>query len=191
MRGRARTCPLRRARRAPGLPAGSSRDDARPSSFAREPWSALLQKCRDAFAVIGAAAQLALQIALHVELLFETVAARGVERALDRGQSCGGRAGQRPQKLLDRRGEIGVIDAMPDKPPLRRLLAAELLAEHRQTDRAGAADQPRKKIRAARVRDEPDLAERLNEARRLRGDDDVAGERDVRAGAGGNAVHRT
>ena len=37
---------------------------------------------------------------------------------------------------------------------------------------------------------EPDLAERLDEARRLRRDHDVAGEREVGAGAGGDAVDR-
>ena len=37
---------------------------------------------------------------------------------------------------------------------------------------------------------EPDLAERLDEARRLRGDDDVAGEREVGARAGRDAVDR-
>src|SRR6266705_2722377 len=64
------------------------------------------------------------------------------------------------------------------------------IAKHRQTDGASGADEARKKVRSARVGNEPDLGKGLDEARRLGGDDDVAGECDVRAGTGGDAVHR-
>ena len=52
------------------------------------------------------------------------------------------------------------------------------------------ADQPGQEIRSARIGDEADLAERLDETRRFCRDHEIARQRDVRACAGGNAVDR-
>ena len=84
--------------------------------------------------------------------------------------------------------ELGVFDAAPDQAPLRRLLRRQLVAQQCQAHRARIAEQPRQQPRAAGVRHQAELAERLNEARRARRDHQIAGQRDVRARAGGHAV---
>ncbi len=61
--------------------------------------------------------------------------------------------------------------------------AGKLLAEQRQAEGSRVADEPRQRPRPPGVRDEPELRKRLHEARGARGDDQVAGKRDVGAGA--------
>ncbi|KAG1523532.1 hypothetical protein G6F50_018600 [Rhizopus delemar] len=56
-----------------------------------------------------------------------------------------------------------VRHALPDQAPLFGLLGAELVAQHRQAHGARAADQARQCEGAARVRNQPQAAERLDE----------------------------
>ena len=88
------------------------------------------------------------------------------------------------------RRKLGIVDALPDESPGRRLLGGDPVAEQRHSHRPRGADQPRQEIGAAGVGHEPELRERLDEARRPRGDHEIAGERDVGARAGGDAVDR-
>ncbi|MCY1541958.1 hypothetical protein D9M68_776770 [compost metagenome] len=93
--------------------------------------------------------------------------------------------GQTVQRSIERL----VRHALPDQSPILRLLGAELVAQHRQAHGAGAADQARQRERAAGVGDEPQPAERLNEAGRCLGNDNIAGESQVGARPGRHAVH--
>jgi hypothetical protein len=75
-------------------------------------------------------------------------------------------------------------------PPGFGLLGRNGLGKQSKGSRPRAADEARQKPGATRVGDETELGEGLTEFGRARGDDDVAGERDVRAGAGSHSVDR-
>src|SRR5262249_50349005 len=127
---------------------------------------------------------------LEVELRVEGVARARIDRLLRPGEAFRrGRRKVRAQRF-DLLREGGVVDALPDEAPRRRLLGGELVAEHRKPDRTGGADESRQEIGPARVGNEPEVAERLDEARGSRRDDEVAREREVGARARGNAVQR-
>jgi hypothetical protein len=83
-----------------------------------------------------------------------------------------------------------VRHAAPDQAPLLGLLGRQLVAQQGQAHRARRADQARQHPGAAGIRDQAQLAEGFDEAGGLRGQHDVAGQRQVGAGAGGHAVHR-
>ena len=85
--------------------------------------------------------------------------------------------GQRVHRVL----EFAVLNAAPDQAPLRRLFGGEFLAQQCKTQRTRVADETREEPCAARIGYEPELAEGLHEARRTRGDHQVARQRDVRA----------
>ncbi len=85
-------------------------------------------------------------------------------------------------------GQLGVLDALPDQAPIRGLLRRELVAEQREAHRARRSDETRQEVRAARVRNEADLRERLDEARRFGSDDEIARQRDVGPRARRHAV---
>src|SRR4029077_19691557 len=71
----------------------------------------------DAFLVILAAAQLALQVALEVELPAEIVAAGAVHRFLDAGERHRGPVGQPARQLSRRLHQLAILDHIPDQPP--------------------------------------------------------------------------
>ena len=81
-----------------------------------------------------------------------------------------------------------VLDGFPDQAPFGGLFRRQRLAGEREAERARLPDEPRQGPGAAAVGNQADRREALDELRRFRGDDDVAGERDVRAGARGDAV---
>ena len=114
-----------------------------------------------------------------------------MQRFLDRGQTSRGRLREMDQQLLRDGRQLGVLDALPDEPPLRRLLRGELVAQERKAESAGVADQAGQEVRAAGVRHQTELAESLDEARRLGGDYEIAGECQVGARPCCDAVDRT
>jgi len=68
------------------------------------------------------------------------------------------------------------------------LLGAQSLTGEREPESARGADEARQIPRPAAVGEQPDLAERLNEARGFRGDHEIAGERDARPCSGCHTV---
>ena len=129
-----------------------------------------------------------LQIALEVELLGERVGRGGGERALGEPQRVGRRRRQLARHRCDLGLQLVVVDALPDQAPGLGLLGAEWLGQHGKAARAGGADEARQRPGAAGVGDEADAGEGLQEAGAARGVHQVAGQRDVGAGAGGDAV---
>ena len=83
-----------------------------------------------------------------------------------------------------------VFHRAPDQSPVCRFVGRQILRQQGEPARARVANQPRQEPRAAGIRDEPNARKRLDESCFETGDHDVAGERDVAAGAGGNAVDR-
>ena len=88
----------------------------------------------------------------------------------------GGRAG-RPRRL-------------PDQSPGGCALCRQFLPEQGQTERTRVTHQPRQDPGAPAIRNQPKLGECLHEARRARGQDEIAGERDLGAGARRHSVDR-
>lgn len=85
----------------------------------------------------------------------------------------------------ERRG----LDDLVHEPPVHRLLGRNLFGEHRERGGALEPDESRQDEGAARIGNDTDLRKTLDEARGRSREHDVAGEREVRAGAGGRAVH--
>src|SRR5262249_14379872 len=108
----------------------------------------------DGFAVVARVSQLAHEIALEVELRLQRVGRARVDRLLDAREAARGRVREAANERFDLVGELGIVDAFPDEPPIRRLLRRYLLAEERDAHRARCADQPREKIRAAGIGNE-------------------------------------
>src|SRR5439155_18439800 len=95
------------------------------------------------FPIVFAVAEIALQVALDIELRRQGVACGGLQCFLDRGQTSRGRLSEMSQELLRDGRQLGVLDALPDEPPLRRLLRGELVAQERKAERARVADHAR------------------------------------------------
>ncbi len=66
----------------------------------------------DAFAIIVAVAQRALQVALEVELRGERVGGGRLERLLDRREPARGRLGEVAEQPVDDGRQLGVLDAL-------------------------------------------------------------------------------
>ena len=91
---------------------------------------------------------------------------------------------------VDDRGEFRVVDTPPDHSPVGGLLGRELSPSSVRPSARALPTRRGKAPGAARVRNQPQSAKRLYEARRARRHDQVARERDVRARTGGDAIHR-
>lgn len=136
-------------------------------------------------------AELALKVALQVELGVERLRGRRMHGALDGGQRASGLLGQVVgHRLHLGHQDLGIVIDAPDQPPGQRGPGVELLAQHRQPHCPRHADALRHEPRAARVRQQPDLDEGLQEAGVFRGQHDVAGQRQVGTRAGRHAVDR-
>ena len=85
--------------------------------------------------------------------------------------------------------ELGVGHGLPDHAPVRGLRRVDPLGEERGPHRLGRAHLARQPVGAARVGDEPDAREGLDEVGALGGDHHVGGEREVGAGPRGRPVH--
>ena len=131
---------------------------------------------------------------------FTLVVAFEIERRFERqlharfhGLARADVAARRPGCKLARRRQSGrhqfvVLDRTPDQAPLLGLRGRELVAQQRQTHRPRRTNQPRQPPGAAAVGHQAELGERLDEAGRLRGENEVARERDVGACARRHAV---
>ena len=86
--------------------------------------------------------------------------------------------------------ELGRRHDAVDQTDATRFLRGHVVAEEEQLLRLLRADELRDQIRAAAVGDEPAPHEDLDEPGGVGGDHEIARERDVRAEAGGGAVHR-
>src|ERR1700704_1120946 len=148
-------------------------------SAAGETRRSLVEEGRHAFAVIVARAELTLPVAFEVELRDERIAAGRVDRLLDCCQPPRRRLREIGKELIDEGRQLGIVDALPDEAPARGVLRSQLVAKHRETHRSRSADQSRQEVRAARIGNEADLAERLQETRRLGRNHEIAGERDI------------
>ena len=98
------------------------------------------------------------------------------------GRDLFGEGARRRHQL--RRGHDAVHE-----PDARRLGGVDDVRGEDQLLGARQADDARQQPRAAAVGDEPDLPEELAEAGPVGGDDEIAAQRQVRAGADGVAVH--
>ena len=67
---------------------------------------------------------------------------------------------------------------------------SKAMNEQGKASRPCIADKTRQKPGAARIRHQADARERLDKRRLQAGNDDIAGERNVASGAGGDAVDR-
>ena len=92
----------------------------------------------------------------------------------------------RAQSRADKPGTLDIL-----RLNLNAYNHRKLVAEQCQSHRARTAYEARKEIRAARVGNQADLRERLDERCGARGNHQIARERDVRASAGGDAVDGT
>ena len=157
----------------------------------RELRLALLEEGGDALGVVGGPPGLALQVALEVELGVEAVRRRRLDRALGQPEPAGRPGGEPRRDRLGFDDQRGVVDRLPDQPPVGRRLGVERLGEQRQrlgarlAEDAAASDQlpPASGTR-------PILAKAWMNLAELRRQHDVAGEGDVGARAGGDAVDR-
>src|SRR4051794_28583442 len=147
-----------------------------------------LEERRDALGEVAGARHLLLHRGLQGQLLLHAAEDPGVELALGAGVRAR-RALREPleQRVgLRREGVIGRHAV--DQPPFERPRGGDPLAEHRHLRGPGEADAARDEQRGPAVRDEPDVDEREQEVRRLGGDDEIAGQRERRADAGGRSV---
>ena len=89
------------------------------------------------------AAEPALDVGLVAHGLGEVHPLCGIDGAARLRQGMG-RQGREPGgEGLDRIGKGGVVHALPDQAEALGLFGAQLVAQHRQADRAGAADKAR------------------------------------------------
>src|ERR1019366_4789600 len=170
--------------------AGSELDAPLIASSIAEDRRPLGHEGGNAFEIVVRSAEHALQIRFVAESSGEIEALRRIDRGTCGDQGARRHRGQAGSKGPDFGLEHGVIDAFPDQADALGILGRELVAEQRQRQRLGPADQTRQQPGAAAIGDEADLREGLDEARRARRDDDVATEREVRAGPRGDAVDR-
>ena len=159
-----------------------------PALSAGELRVALFGEGSDAFRIVLRAAELALEIALLLQRLLERPAPRFVDRLLGPCKTARRCDGELLRERVDCLLEFVVFNAAPDQAPLRRLLCRQFVCQQCETHRARIADQSRQQPRAAGVRHQTQLAERLYEARRASRDHEVARQRDVRTCACSDAV---
>ena len=170
--------------------------DARPSTAALltglaplERGGTLFEESGDAFAIVAGEAQAAHFVALEVELLVQSAGTGGADDVLDRGEAERGERGELRGQRVDFGVERIVVDAFPDQAPVGGGGGGERLAGQREAERAGLADQAREGASCRRCRGSgPSAAKLWMNLAELAGDDQVAGERDVGAGAGGDSV---
>src|ERR1043166_6516458 len=148
----------------------------------------LLQERLHSLAIVGAPPREALAFRFHLELLLERIVRRRGEQLLDEGERAGGLGGEVLRHAERARLELGERTHLVDEPELGRPGRGPLLARQGERRRLRGADQARKEPGAPGVRHQADLDERLEERGLLRRDHDVAGQREVGAGAGGPAV---
>src|SRR5258705_489020 len=160
------------------------------SSSSSEIRRALFDEGAHAFAIIVACPEFALVVALEVQLLLQSVLPGGAERLLGSRKPARRRRGELLRERLDGRCQRIVIDHLPDHAPAGGILRAQLLSRQGKAERPGRSDEPRERPRARGIRHQAQLAERLYETGRAGGDDQIAGDRDIGAGAGSDAVHR-
>src|SRR4051812_11390460 len=156
---------------------------------ALKPRLSLLDERANAFGVVVRATGLPLELCLERELRGEIVVQPRIEAALDESERTRRHSGEPPGEIEAGISENGRRDDVVDEPPLLGGPRIQLVAEHRERGRALIADESRKDERAAAVRDEADFREGLDERRVLRRQHEIAGEREVGAGARGDAVH--
>ena len=119
-----------------------------------------------------------------------------MDRALDGRESAGRRGREIARELLDGFGKLRVVHATPDQAPVGCLRRRQLIAEERETQCPRRSDQLRQKPGAARVGDEPDTAERLDEIGRPGSNDQITGKGNICSGPrcdsvdGSNNRHR-
>jgi len=160
-----------------------------PGLSSQEVGRSLLLKRPHAFFIVGGPSRLALERRLDVELLREIVRQRRIQRALDQPKAARRLRGQVPRQPVRGLHERSRGDHLVNHPPILGLLGRHLAPQHHEGGRACESHEARQKKRPARVGDQPDLDERLNERRRVRREDDVTGQRETRAGARRRAVH--
>jgi len=122
------------------------------------------------------------------ELGVEIIAPGLIESALDQGKRDRRRRGELHAELVRLRHQVGVVERFPNEAPSLGLVRGERLGRKRKPAGASGTDQPWQEPGAPAIGDEADLGEGLHEARRARRQYDVAGERDIGAGAGRDAV---
>src|SRR5262245_30139998 len=160
----------------------------RPALFAGELRVALFGERGDAFRIVLRTAELALEIAFRIERLLERAAPRLVDRLLGPRQATRRCKRQLLRERVDRLLELSVFNATPDQTPLRRLLRRQFVGQQCEAHGARIADEPRQQPRAAGIRHQTQLAERLNEVCGTSCDHEIARQRDVRPRAGCDAV---
>ena len=155
-----------------------------PVNFART----LFEERADALGRVGRGAGQALQVALEIQLLGERVGRGLGDGAFGETQRIRGRERELARHRCHLRLELVVVDHLPDQPPGLGLFGRKRLGQHGESAGARRADEARQCPGAAGVWDETDAGKGLQEARAARRKHQVAGERNVGAGAGGNAV---
>ena len=151
---------------------------------------ALFQESSHALGEVRRQTQFALQVALEIELLVETVDGGGVDPLFDRRQGLRRRIAKSAAERVRFLHQRGVVDGLPDQTPLLGARGVQRFGQHREPARSRRPDQAREKISPAEVRHQPDPGESLQEARRARGEHDVAGEGEIGARAGRDPIDR-
>src|SRR5207253_995416 len=145
------------------------------ASMTCEPRRSLLEERGDALEEVGCRGRLLLQPLLNLQLRLEIVCHRCRERFL---YVCDGlrSARQSRRHRVRARGQIRVRNDGTDQTHLECPRGVGWIAEHHHLRGASGSDQTRKKVRAARVGDQPDAHERLHKRRGLRGDAQIRGQ---------------
>ena len=156
--------------------------------LAGESGVSLLEECRHALAEVRGANELGLCPGLALELLGERRRLRGVEQALRLPDGAGRHRGEQLGHLGRAAAELRGGYDLGDEPPLQRLRCGEPPAGREPLEGPRGTEQPAGEPRPAGVGHEADADERGNEARLVRGDPHVAGEREREPRAGRGAV---
>ena len=114
----------------------------------------------------------------------------GVHQVLGEGERAGRPGGEALGPLLGGGGELGVRDDAVDQAHALGVGGPQRVPEEHQLLRPLRPDQAGQQIGAAAVRHQAPADEHLDELGRFGGQDQIAGEREVGAEAGGGAVDR-